>query len=106
MCFTGRFQWCLDNRFTECPQDYQSFYAVYDKAGNPKGFFMTRVRIEKSKGKLKNTTCGTIVEWGSFDENILSETDLNLLATHSFDSRVDNITTVLTNVSFEKSMKQ
>ena len=99
-------QWGLDNKFTEYPSDHQSFYAVYDKTGKPEGFFMTRVRFEKKQGGLRNIISGTIVEWGSFNENILSETDLNLLAICSFDSSVDNITAVLTNVSFKKKMKK
>ncbi len=46
-------QWCLDNRFTECPQDRQRFYAVCDKEGKPKGFFMTKVRFEEEQGQYK-----------------------------------------------------
>lgn len=99
-------QWCLHNRFTDCSQDNQAFYIVYDKANNPKGFFMTKKRFETSQGKYKNITRGTIVEWGSYNEDELSEIDLNLLAIYSFDSTVDNITTVLTNSSFDKAIRK
>ncbi len=99
-------QWCLDNKFTECPQDRQSFYAVYDKLGEPKGFFMTKVRFEEEQGQYKNIKRGTVVEWGSCNEEELDEIDLNLLAAYSFDSDIDNITTVLSNPSYEQRIKK
>lgn len=99
-------QWCLDNKFTEKPNDKQSFYTVYDRQGNPKGFFMTKERFESSQGKYKNIIRGTIVEWGSYNEEELSEIDLNLLAIDSFGSQVDNIITVLSDISDNKGMKK
>lgn len=92
-------QWCLDYRFTDCNKDMQSFYVVYDKKGNPKGFFMTKVRFEDKQGKYHNVTRGTVVEWGSNDENELSEIDLNLMAINTFGTNVDTITTVLSNTN-------
>lgn len=100
------FQWCLDNKFTEKPKDKQSFYTVYDRQGNPKGFFMTKERFESSQGKYKNIIRGTIVEWGSYNEEELSEIDLNLLAIDSFGAQVDNITTVLSDISDNQGMKK
>lgn len=100
------FQWCLDNKFTEKPNDKQSFYTVYDRQGNPKGFFMTKERFESSQGKYKNIIRGTIVEWGSYNEDELSEIDLNLLAIDSFGAQVDNITTVLSDISDNQGMKK
>ena len=98
------FQWCLDNKFTEKPNDKQSFYTVYDRQGNPKGFFMTKERFESSQGEYKNTMRGTVVEWGSYNEEELSEIDLNLLAIDSFGEQVDNITTVLSGKSDNHGM--
>ena len=99
-------QWCLDNKFTNESDDKQSFYAVYDKQGSPKGFFMTKERFERRQGKYKNVMRGTIVEWGSYNEEELSEIDLNLLAIDSFDSQIDNITTVFSDISDDKSIKK
>lgn len=99
-------QWCLDNKFTEEPNDKQSFFSVYDKQGKPKGFFMTKERLEKKQGKYKNITRGTIVEWGSYNEEELSEIDLNLLAVDSFGENIDNITTILSNTNNNKMMKK
>lgn len=100
------FQWCLDNKFTEKLNDKQSFYTVCDRQGNPKGFFMTKERFESRQGKYKNITRGTIVEWGSYNEEELSEIDLNLLTIDSFGSQVDNITTVLSDISDNKGMEK
>lgn len=102
----GWLQWCLDNKCTENSNDQQSFYAVYDRQGNPKGFFMTKERFERSQGKYKNVIRGTIVEWGSYSKEELSEIDLNLLAIDSFGTRVDNITTMLSDISDNKAMKK
>ena len=99
-------QCCLDNKFTNESDDKQSFYAVYDKQGSPKGFFMTKERFERRQGKYKNVMRGTIVEWGSYNEEELSEIDLNLLAIDSFDSQIDNITTVFSDISDDKSIKK
>ncbi len=99
-------QWCLDYKFTECSQDTQRFYAVYDKEGKPKGFFMTKVRFEEEQGQYKNIKRGTVVEWGSYNEEELDEIDLNLLATFSFDSDIDNITTVLSNPAYKQRIKK
>lgn len=100
------FQWCLDNKFTDEPRDKQSFYTVYDKQKNPKGFFMTKERFERNQGKYKNIVRGTVVEWGSYNEKELSEIDLNLLAIDSFGSQVDNITTILSDISGNKDIKK
>lgn len=110
-CFTevhdvNWLQWCLDNRFTDSPQDKQSFYVVYGSDNNPKGFFMTKERYEESQGNYKKVTRGTIVEWGSINEEELSEYDMNLLATYSFGKKVDNITTVLSNPIYSKKLKK
>ena len=99
-------QWCLDYRFTDEPKDSQSFYAIYDSKGIPKGFFMTKIRFELEQGAYRNTTKGTIVEWGSYNEMELSESDINLLAVDSFQNNVDSITTVLSNPCFDKKLKK
>lgn len=99
-------QWCLDYRFTDIPEDSQSFYSIYDSNGMPQGFFMTKIRFEAEQGAYKNTTKGTIVEWGSYNETDLSEADINFLAVDSFQNKVDSITTVLSNPYFDKALKK
>ena len=100
-------QWNLDNHFTENPDDSNSFYGVYDMSGSPCGFFMTKVRHEENnEGFFKNLFRGTIVEWGSFDENVLTEVDLNLLAVSTFSAEVDKINTVISTIGVDDEIKK
>lgn len=99
-------QWNLDNNLNGYPEDIQSFYAVYDKECTPKGFFMTKERLEKEAGRYRNLVRGTIVEWASADENKLSEGDLNLLALSTFSRRVSHITTLTVNPVTDKKLKK
>lgn len=87
-------QWNLDYNMNGFPEDIQSFYSVYDKNGVPQGFFMTKERFEAVAGKWKNVIRGTIVEWGTINNNVLTEADLNLLAISSFSQRTSHITTI------------
>lgn len=99
-------QWCLDYRFTDSNKDSQIFYAVYDKTGKPHGFFMTKVRYWDVKATYHNVTEGTLVEWGSYNENLLTEADLNLLALDSLKGKVDNIVTVLSDKTYDKLLRK
>ncbi len=100
-------QWNLDNRFTENQNDSNAFYGVYDMSGSPCGFFMTKVRYEENKeGVYKNIIRGTIVEWGSFDERVLTEVDLNRLAVSTFSSKVDKINTVISTIGIDCEIKK
>ena len=87
-------QWNLDYNMNGLPQDKQSFYAVYDKSGNPYGFFMTKERFEGEAGRYKNIVRGTIVEWATSKKDELTEADLNLLAISTFSSATSHINTV------------
>jgi len=100
------FQWNLDHNLHGLPEDIQSFYAVYDKQGNPQGFFMTKERFEEEAGKWKNIIRGVIVEWGTTDEKILSEADLNLMAIYSFTPKVFHVTTVSISEATGKELKK
>ena len=100
------FQWNLDYNLHGLPQDIQSFYAVYDKQGNPQGFFMTKERFEEEAGKWKNIIRGVIVEWGTANEEVLSEADLNLMAIYSFTPDVFHITTVSISEATGKQLKK
>jgi len=99
-------QWNLDHNLKGFPQDKQSFYTVYDKNSKPMGFFMTKERYEEEAGRYKNIVRGTIVEWATLNEMILSEADLNLLAISTFSSNVSHITTVTDNPETGKKIKK
>lgn len=99
-------QWNLDHCFTKNSDDRNDFYAVYDLNGQPCGFFMTKERFEENPdGFFKNLVCGTVVEWGSFDENVLTEADLNRMAISTFSSNVDKINTVLSTEKLDAEMQ-
>ena len=100
------FQWNLDYNLHGLPQDIQSFYSVYDKQGNPQGFFMTKERFEEEAGKWKNIIRGVVVEWGTANEEVLSESDLNLMAIYSFTPEVFHITTVSISEATGKQLKK
>lgn len=87
-------QWNLDYNTYGYKQDIQSFYSIYDNNNKPMGFFMTKERIIKKPGPNNGFVIGTLVEWESIDKSVLSETDINLLAIHSFSKNVDVIFTL------------
>lgn len=99
-------QWNLDHNMNGYPDDIQSFYTVWDKSGNPMGFFMTKERFEEEAGKYRNIVRGTIVEWDSADKEKLSEADLNLLAISTFSPKVSQITSATVDKETQKSFKK
>lgn len=90
-------QWNLDNNFRGLPQDKQSFFCIF-KNCEPLGFYMTKERFrETAGGSLHNVLIGSVVEWGSKDENVLSEYDILLLSLKNFSTKVDIIETATAN---------
>ena len=87
-------QWNLDYNTYGYDEDIQSFYSIFDRDNNPIGFFMTKERIIKKPGRNHGFIIGTVVEWESCKQKILSEADINLLAMHSFSKRIDVIFTL------------
>lgn len=98
-------QWNLDYNYNGFPGDQQSFYAVYDKSGDPKGFFMTKERYEENAGVYNKTIRATIVEWATVD-NELDEAGLNLLALSTFSKNAFMIHTVTTDSVTAKRLKR
>lgn len=100
-------QWNLDHIFTINPGDKNFFFAVYDKKGDPAGFYMTKERFEENKkGVFKNLVRGTVVEWGSRNESELTETDINLMALSTFSPNVDKINTVISTDGIGKDIER
>jgi hypothetical protein len=98
-------QWNLDYNVRGLPQDIQSFYSVM-LHGEHIGFFMTKERFrEVAGGALKNVIIGSIVEWGSKDLTILSESDIYKIATTTFSNTVDIIETATSDETVVKAMK-
>lgn len=85
------FQWNLENNLTGDKKDHQHFYMV-STGGENIGYFMTKERFKKEVGgQLHNIVVGSVVEWGSTDENILSEEKINILALSTFTKDTDII---------------
>lgn len=99
-------QWNLDYNMNGFPGDKQSFFSVWNNKGEPIGFFMTKERFEKEVGRYRNIIRGTIVEWATVDESVLSESDLNLLALNTFSTNTYIVLTVTSNVNTEKGLKR
>ena len=67
---------------------------------------MTKERFEENPdGFFKNLVRGTVVEWGSNDENMLTELDLNLMAISTFSSNVDKINTVISTEGLDTELQ-
>jgi len=98
------FQWALG--LNTHGNDIQSFYSVYDRMNNPKGFFMTKERIIEKHGSKDSHIRGTVIEWESCDKSILSEADINLLANQTFSKNVDVIFTLACESGTESQLKK
>lgn len=99
-------QWNLDYNTYGYKQDIQAFYSIYDNNNRPMGFFMTKERIIKKAGPNNGFVIGTVVEWESIDKSMLSETDINLLAIHSFSKNVDVIFTLACEADTANKLKK
>ena len=99
-------QWCLDNNTNGFENDIQSFYSVYDKNNKPLGFFMTKERLITEAGRIKDSIRGTVVEWGTYDDTILSEAEINILALQTFTKNVDLIVTLACKEKTQKTLKK
>ena len=98
-------QWNLDNNFRGLEQDKQSFYAIF-KDEKPVGFFLIKERFRiLAGGSLKNVLIGSIVEWGTKDEKILNESDINKIALGRFSKKCDIIEFATTDESTIKAMR-
>lgn len=100
------FQWCVDNCFMSNTRECQEFYAIY-RDDKPVGFYMTKDRLRNMKGKKEHKMVfRTIVEWGSVDENILSEYDIYRLAMCCLPQDVKMLQVASTNNDVIKKLKK
>jgi hypothetical protein len=99
-------QWCRDNMFNPKPKCANHFYTV-EKDGRPMGFFMTTERYEGIESRnISPMLTGSVVEWGSKDEKVLSEFDLVRLAVPTFRKDIDMIQFVTDDKDTIKKAKQ
>lgn len=86
------FQWVKDNSLIENSSITKRFFLI-KKNNEPIGFFMTKTEFYESASHrgYKNLTLGSVIEWQTINENILSTSDIMLLAIKSFPDDVDAI---------------
>lgn len=100
------FQWNLDNMFHRVSGNKNEFYIV-TRNGKNLGFFMTKTRFRnRNSERLTSKITGGIMEWGTFDQEMLSEYQIYRLALSTFDSKVDFITMAIENNDVQKRMKK
>lgn len=97
-------QWALDNNATANVDDYQSFYAVYDKTGKPIGFFMTKTRTIVQDGRSHKKV--NLVEWASSDIVLLDEADINILAFSTLDYSIEKFWTISNSAKTETKLRR
>lgn len=95
-------QWNLDNMFHYDPENENAFYGVFS-GERPVGFIFTKTRKRK-KGNNPFLQ-GSIMEWGSYDENKLSEAQLYILALRLFKRDVDFVQVAVSNINTKKILK-
>lgn len=100
------FQWNLDYNFSGHKLDNQSLYLVMSHNNEKLGFFMIKERWRESAGPLNNIILGSIVEWGTYDKEVLSESDIIKLALGKFSKNVDFIEFASDNPQTVKTMKR
>lgn len=98
-------QWCLDYNFTSESRNRKGFYII-SKDGKDIGFFMLKETFRKDAGGLKNILLGSIIEWGSLDSNILSESEIYNIAIPLFSKSVDLIEIATSDETTERRMKR
>lgn len=100
------FQWNLDYNFKGHKMDKQSLYIIKNNGNENLGFFMIKERWRDSAASLKNFVLGSIVEWGTYDNEKLSEEDIIKLALFKFSKNVDLIEFASDNPETVRKMKK
>ena len=101
---TAWLQWSLDNDATGIKEDYQSFYAIYDKKEVPVGFFMTKVRHLEQEGNP--FVKANLIEWASSDHSKLDEADINILSLATYPPEVSRFWTISENPRTASKLKR
>ncbi len=100
------FQWSLDYKFKNESKLQKNLYLIKDKNNKAIGFFMTKTQFCNTMKQYKNITLGSIVEWGTADSSVLSESQIMLIATKYFDSEVDAITCCTENTTLANCFRR
>ena len=99
-------QWTLDNNFFAKEYESQSFYEIAEN--NQKlGFFMLNERNSNQvEHNIESVIFGSVYEWGTFNEEILSEEEIHQIAYTKFSKHVDIAISASNNKTMVKVMKK
>lgn len=101
------FNWVKNYSLVEDNSIIKKLYGVYHN-NELVGFFMTKQRFypQASHRGYKNVVMGSIMEWGTINNSIITDNDLCLLALLSFDKEVDAIELCCTDEESAKYFKK
>lgn len=98
--------WTLNNNFFGKENEEQGFYEIL-KNGRPIGFFMTKIRnLSLPEHDIKSVIFGNVYEWGTLDENILTEYDIYRMASLTFPKYVDIYDVATADARIAKKLKK
>lgn len=93
------FEWALNNKFYDEDGFKKHFFVVKNKSNSMIAFFMINERNHEKISIYENVYVGSVIEWETKDEKILSEKMLSLLALMSFGKHIDVVEFATTNQS-------
>lgn len=99
--------WNLNYTFKEDERNKKALYLI-KKREDIIGFFITKMEFHKeaSSRGFKNVYLGSVMEWGSKNEDILSETMIHLLALKTFPSCIDGVQMATSSSKTQKAFKR
>lgn len=101
------FEWNLNYTLSSDSRNKKALYLI-KKGKEIIGFFITKMEFheEASSRGFKNVYLGSVMEWGSKDENVLSETTIHLLALKTFPPCIDGVQMATSSTKTQKVFKR
>lgn len=100
-------QWCLDNSYSGSKTHKKAFYAILGKGEKPLGFFINYEKITSIPSRhIKELRQGTLMEWGSYDEHLLTELDITKISMATFPDGLSMMQFATMNKSVLKKMRK
>ena len=91
------FEWVVGNNFFHQKYDTQGLYGVF-KYNKPVGFFLIKERnVRIPEKNIDSVVFGSVIEWGTIDDSVLSEFQINKLAALQYTKHVDIVQVISTN---------
>lgn len=101
------FEWNLNYTFSKDERNKKALYLI-KKRDEIIGFFITKTEFfEKASNRgFKNVYLGSVMEWGSKNEDMLSETKIHLLALKTFPSCIDGVQMATASAKTQRAFKR